>query len=81
MVKVDPDFNTEYPNGDATSTEAYATLARAGAACLQELERLVAAHFDMPMAAATAALRSSTAPARRLRPPRSANESLSRPPP
>jgi DNA-binding MarR family transcriptional regulator len=54
VVKVDPDFNTEYPDGDATSTEAYATLARAGAACLQELERFVAAHFDMPMAAATA---------------------------
>jgi DNA-binding MarR family transcriptional regulator len=53
VVKVDPDFNTEYPDGDATCTEAYATLARAGAACLQELERLVAAHFDMPMAAAT----------------------------
>jgi DNA-binding MarR family transcriptional regulator len=52
-VKVDPDFNTEYPDGDATCTEAYATLARAGAACLQELERLVAAHFDMPMSAAT----------------------------
>jgi DNA-binding MarR family transcriptional regulator len=54
VVKVDPDFDSEYPDGDATSTEAYATLARAGAACLQELERLVAAHFDMPMAAATA---------------------------
>jgi DNA-binding MarR family transcriptional regulator len=54
VVKVDPDFNTEYPDGDATSTEAYATLARVGAACLQELERLVAAHFEMPMAAATA---------------------------
>jgi DNA-binding MarR family transcriptional regulator len=53
-VKVDPDFNAEYPDGDAASTEAYATLARTGAACLQELERLVAAHFDMPIAAATA---------------------------
>jgi len=53
VVKVDPDFNAEYPDGDAASTEAYATLARAGAACLQELDRLVAAHFDMPVAAAT----------------------------
>jgi DNA-binding MarR family transcriptional regulator len=53
VVRVDPDFNTEYPDGDATSTEAYATLARAGAACLQELERFVAAQFDMPVAAAT----------------------------
>ncbi len=49
MVKVEPDFNTEYPDGDATSTEAYATLARAGEACVQELGRFMAAHFDMPM--------------------------------
>jgi DNA-binding MarR family transcriptional regulator len=53
VVKVEPDFNTEYPDGDATSTEAFATVARAGAACMQELERFVVAHFDMPVAAAT----------------------------
>ncbi len=53
MVKVEPDFNTEYPDGDATSTEAYATLARAGEACVQELGRFMAAHFDMPMDAGT----------------------------
>jgi len=53
VVKVDPDFGIEYPDGDASSTEAYATLARTGAACSQELERLVGANFDMPVAAAT----------------------------
>lgn len=53
VVRVDPDFETVYPDGDASSTEAYATLARTGAACLQELERFVGTNFDMPMAAAT----------------------------
>jgi DNA-binding MarR family transcriptional regulator len=53
VVKVDPDFNVEFPDGDASSTEAFATLARVGAACMQELERFVGAHFEMPMAAAT----------------------------
>ena len=53
MVKVEPDFNIQYPDGDATSTEAYATLARAGEACVQELGRFMAAHFDMPMDAGT----------------------------
>jgi len=53
VVKVDPDFGIEYPDGDASSTEAYATLARTGAACSQELERFVGANFDMPVAAAT----------------------------
>ena len=53
VVRVDPDFGTEYPAGDASSTEAYATLARTGVACSQELERFVGANFDMPMAAAS----------------------------
>ena len=53
VVRVDPDFEAEYPDGDATSTEAYATLARVGVACMQELERLVAAHADLPMPAFT----------------------------
>ncbi len=47
MVKVDPDFEAEYPGGDASSTEAYASLVRAGAAVLQELDRRVEASFDM----------------------------------
>lgn len=53
MVTVESDFDLEYPDGDAASTEAYATVARAGAACMQELERFVTTRFDMPMAAAT----------------------------
>ncbi len=54
VVKVDPDFEQEYPDGDATSTEAHATLVRAGQALLGELDRRVAHTFSMPQAAATA---------------------------
>ena len=32
VVKVDPDFAAEYPDGDVTCTEAYATLCRTGEA-------------------------------------------------
>lgn len=53
VVRVNDDFDLEYPDGDASSTEAYATVARAGAACLRELERFVTTSFDMPLAAAT----------------------------
>jgi DNA-binding MarR family transcriptional regulator len=53
VVKVDADFAKEYPEGDASSTEAYASIARAGAATLQELERCVVASFDMSQPAAT----------------------------
>ncbi len=54
MVKVDPDFEAEYPDGDLTSTEAYATLIRAGVAATHELDRCIAASVDMPQAAVTA---------------------------
>ena len=54
MVKVDADFHDEYPDGDATCTEAYATLCRTGEALLGELDRSIALTFDMPQAAATA---------------------------
>jgi DNA-binding MarR family transcriptional regulator len=47
VVKVDPDFDAEYPGGDASSTEAFASLVRAGAAALQELDRHIEASFDM----------------------------------
>jgi DNA-binding MarR family transcriptional regulator len=46
-------FAEEFPDGDARSTEAYATLARTGAALLHELERCVQAWFDIPQTAAT----------------------------
>jgi len=53
-VRVDQDFAQEYPDGDSSATEAHATLARAGQALLQELERCVKAALDVPQAAATA---------------------------
>jgi DNA-binding MarR family transcriptional regulator len=54
VIRVDPDFAEEFPDGDATSTEAHVNLARTGAALLLELDRCVSAAFDMPQAAATA---------------------------
>jgi DNA-binding MarR family transcriptional regulator len=54
LVHVDPDFAKEYPDGDASSTEAYASLVRTGAALLQELDRCMRASFDLPQPAATA---------------------------
>ena len=54
VVHVDPDFADEFPDGDATSTQAHASLVRAGTALLAELDRCVSESFDMPQAAATA---------------------------
>jgi DNA-binding MarR family transcriptional regulator len=54
VVRVDPDFLQEYPDGDATSTEAYASLCRTGQALLQELDRAIVAAIDMPQTALTA---------------------------
>jgi DNA-binding MarR family transcriptional regulator len=64
VVRVGPGFGREYPGGDARSTEAFATLARTGAACSQELERFVGANFELPIAAASvlAALDGATEP-------------------
>ena len=42
-VRVDPDFSAEFPDGDASSTEAFASLVRAGQAVLAEIDRTVAA--------------------------------------
>ena len=53
LVRVDPDFADEYPAGDARSTEAYASLVRAGTAALQELDRRVVATFGITQAVAT----------------------------
>jgi DNA-binding MarR family transcriptional regulator len=53
VVRVGSDFADEFPEGDARSTETYATLARTGAALLQELERCVEAWFGIPQPAAT----------------------------
>ena len=54
VVKVDADFDDEYPGADATCTEAYATLCRTGEALLGELDRHIRATFGVPQAAATA---------------------------
>ena len=54
MVRVDADFQDEYPGGDVTCTEAYASLCRTGEALLGELDRRIVLTFDMHQAAATA---------------------------
>ncbi len=54
VVKVDADFTTEYPDGDPTSTEAYATLCRVGDVLLTELEQHIEATFGVKQVVATA---------------------------
>jgi DNA-binding MarR family transcriptional regulator len=54
IVKVDADFEDEYPGGDAACTEAYASLCRTGEALLGELDRHIAATFGISQAVATA---------------------------
>jgi DNA-binding MarR family transcriptional regulator len=53
LVRVDADFADEYPDGDPRSTEAYASLVRAGTAALLELERCVLEGLGIPQPAAT----------------------------
>ncbi len=53
-MRVDPGFAEEFPDGDARSTEVFATLARTGNALLLELDRCIQFSFDIPQAAATA---------------------------
>jgi DNA-binding MarR family transcriptional regulator len=54
VVRVDPDFETEYPDGSATCTEAYASLARTGDALIAELDRCIESTFGVPQAVITA---------------------------
>ena len=54
VVRVDADFEEEYPGADRTCTEAYASLCRTGEALLGELDRRVRLTFSIPQAAATA---------------------------
>jgi len=54
VVRVDADFEDEYPGADRTCTEAYASLCRTGEALLGELDRRVRTTFGVPQAAATA---------------------------
>ena len=53
-VKVDEDFDDEYPGADRTCTEAYASVCRTGEALLGELDRRVRLTLGIPQAAATA---------------------------
>ena len=53
-MRVDPDFGAEYPEADASSTEAYASLIRTGAAAMHELDRCTAAWVDVPQPVVTA---------------------------
>ena len=53
-MRVDPDFEAEYPDGDASSTEAYASLVRAGEAVLTELDRCIADSFGVRQPVMTA---------------------------
>ena len=54
IVQVGEDFTTEYPDGDPSSTEAYATLCRVGDVLLTELEQRVEASFGVKQMVATA---------------------------
>ena len=54
VVKVDADFTSEYPDGDPTSTEAYATLCRVGDVLLADLEQRIDATFGVKQVVATA---------------------------
>ncbi len=54
IVRVDADFEDEYPGGDPTCTEAYASLCRTGEALLGELDRRIAATFGISQPVATA---------------------------
>ncbi len=63
-VRVPEDFTTEFPAGDAASTEAYASLVRAGQAFLAEIDRSVLATLDVkqPIFTALAVLDGAEAP-------------------
>jgi DNA-binding MarR family transcriptional regulator len=54
VVRVGDGYAAEFPDGDAASTEAYATLARTGTSLLLELDRAILESFDIPHPAATA---------------------------
>ena len=63
-MRVDADYAAEYPDGDASSTEAYASLIRAGEAVLAELNRTIGEALDIkqPVFTALAVLDGAGAP-------------------
>jgi len=48
VVRVPADFTEEFPDGDPSATEVYATLIRTGQALYDELDRGMQASFGMP---------------------------------
>lgn len=54
VVRVDPGFTDEFPDGDTAATEAHATLVRTGDALLRELDRRISMTFGVPQPVATA---------------------------
>jgi DNA-binding MarR family transcriptional regulator len=54
LVRVDADFEQEFPDADRSSTEAYASLVRTGVALSAELDRSILATFDVPHPVVTA---------------------------
>jgi len=54
VVRVDDGYAEEYPDGDASSTEAAASLVRAGTALLLELDRRILETFAVPHPVVTA---------------------------
>jgi DNA-binding MarR family transcriptional regulator len=53
LVRVDPDFAEEFPDGDAASTEGYASICRTGEALLAEIERHADFTFGITQAMTT----------------------------
>jgi MarR family transcriptional regulator, 2-MHQ and catechol-resistance regulon repressor len=54
VVRVDADFQDEYPDADTTCTEAYASLVRTGQALLSEIDRRIWLTVGIPHPAVTA---------------------------
>ena len=48
VIRVDPDFTDEYPDGDPSCTEVHATLVRTGDALITELSRSMQETFGVP---------------------------------
>ena len=64
MVRVGDDYAEEFPDGDASSTEATASLVRAGTSILIELDRTILTAFDVahPVVTALAVIEGAEGP-------------------
>jgi len=64
VVRVGADYAEEFPDGDARSTEATASLVRAGTSVLIELDRTIMAAFDVahPVVTALAVIEGAEGP-------------------